>query len=336
MSTMRDVAAYAGVSQKTVSRVFNQDRHVLPETRERVLAALHDLRYTPNILATGFRAGRLPVIAIAIPDILDPYFAAIARAADEIALQHGLSTIVTSLGDDPAHEQSIVESLLKLSPAGLILAPGSGDPEYLRMWADKVPIVFVDRAPSIAGFDSFTVDDVQGGVLATEHLLSHGHRTIAFVGNRTSLQTGAGRLRGYRTAHERAGVPVREDLIITDVLDDTRAQAAVRTLFAGDKSPTAVFSANAWSTMFLYPLIRRQDVSVISFGDFPMASVVDPALTVIDQDPVRIGSLAAERVVDRIERPARRFRRKTVLEVSLVERDSCRDVKSSIPAITSA
>jgi len=98
MTTMREVAAAAGVSAKTVSRVFNDDPHVTPETRARVEVALRQLNYVPNAVATTFRTGRSPVVGIAVPDIVDPFFAAIAKSVGRLATQHGMSTVVTSLG----------------------------------------------------------------------------------------------------------------------------------------------------------------------------------------------------------------------------------------------
>ena len=320
---MADVGARAGVSAKTVSRVFNDDPHVLPDTRARVRAAMDELRYVPNTLARTFRSGRDPVLGVAVPDLADPFFTAIAKAAEEVATQHGMSVLVTSLGDDPRREREGVESLLRRQLSGLLLAPTSEDQGYLAVWAERTPVVFVDRAPRGLAADAFTEDDRGGARLATDHLLGHGHRTIAFVGHDTGLPTIAGRLAGYHDALAAAGVQVEEDLVLLGARSPAGARRAVAALAARDPQPTAVFSADIGTTTFLLPALTGQRWALVAFGDLPMAYMLSPALTVVDQDPVALGTLAAQRAINRLARPQGRYRRRTVLPVTLLERRSC-------------
>jgi LacI family transcriptional regulator len=323
VATMRDVAAHAGVSAKTVSRVFNDDPHVLPETRARVEAALAELKYVPNSLATTFRAGRAAVIGVAVPDIADPFFSFIATAVERLAAQHDMSVVVTSLGDKADREKSIVESLLRWQISGLVIAPISNDQRYLRPWSDKLPLVFVDRAPVGVVTDSFTEDDHGGAFEATRHLIGHGHRSIAFIGDTLSVPTTNNRLAGYRDALTAAGIPLDDELVIIATAGSEGAQAAVESLRATSQTATAIFSSNARCTMQLVPALTGERIALVTFGDFPMANMLSPSLTVIDQDPMRLGHLAAERVIARVEHPNRRFRRRTVLPVVLRERESC-------------
>ena len=195
MATMRDVAAIAGVSAKTVSRVFNNDPHVTPETKQRVQAALRELNYVPNSVATTFRTGRSPVIGVAVPDIVDPFFAAMASAADSLAASHEMSVVITNLGD-PHREPEVVQSLLRQALSGLIIAPAAADHSYLAPWLQHTPVVFVDRPPVGVAADSFTEDDVAGAHLATTHLLEHGHTRIGFIGDDLAIPTTKARLDG--------------------------------------------------------------------------------------------------------------------------------------------
>ena len=161
--------------------MFNADPHVTAETRARVEAALRQLNYVPNAVATTFRTGRSPVLGIAVPDIVDPFFAAIAKSVGRLATQHGMSTVVTSLGEDMQEEADVVGRLLSQSLSGLIIAPVAAEHAYLEPWKDRLPIVFVDRKPLRLAADSFTEDDQGGAQLATRHLIDHGHRRIAFI-----------------------------------------------------------------------------------------------------------------------------------------------------------
>src|SRR3954453_10082063 len=147
MATMREVAERAGVSAKTVSRVLRNDRYVSDGVRRRVNAAVEELHYVPNMLAVSFRSGRDAALGVAVPDIGDPFFARIVHAVEAEARRSQTAVIVTSLGYDPAHEQSAVEALLKRQVMGLVFCPVSQDQSYLAPWLQRTPIVFVDRAP---------------------------------------------------------------------------------------------------------------------------------------------------------------------------------------------
>ena len=323
MTTMRDVAAVAGVSAKTVSRVFNADPHVLPATRAHVEAVLQQLGYVPNTLATTFRSGRAAAMGVVVPDIMDPFFSAIAKAVETVAAQHDMAVMISTLGDDPSQEPKILESLLSRQISGLVMAPLTRDQSYLRAWADRVAVVLVDRAPVALNVYYFVEDDHGGARTATEHLLRHGHRRIAFLGDTLELSTTQNRLEGYRAALRAAGRPVDEDLVVLGAGTAAGAEVAVAGLQGLLDPPTAVFSSNARCSMYLVPAMAGQRWAVVAFGDFPLANMLSPALTVIDQDPMSLGTMAAERVVARVHHPERRHRRRNVLPVHLVERESC-------------
>ncbi len=323
MPTMRDVAHAAGVSAKTVSRVFNDDPHVSPETRQRVESAMRDLNYVPNLLATTFRAGRSDVLAVAVPDILDPFFAAIANAVEERATARGMSTLITCL-DDGDGERAILESMLSRRLSGLILAPVGTDHGWMRRWRDHTPLVFVDRPPRGLAADSFLEDDRGGSVLATAHLIDHGHTRIAFLGDAVDAASSARRIDGYAEALDRAGLAFDPDLVVADISGRDGAEAALTRLQQLPARPSAVYSSNARVTMAAATALSRRRLAVVGLGDFPMADALTPALSVIAQDPARLGGLAADRALARLAPGGPRSFVKKVLPVRLVERDSCR------------
>ncbi|MGY1705984.1 LacI family DNA-binding transcriptional regulator [Geodermatophilus sp. SYSU D00697] len=323
MTTMRDVAARARVSAKTVSRVFNDDPHVLPETRARVTEALRELGYVPNSLARSFRTGRPPALGVAVPDLADPFFAALTQAVEEVATGADMAVVVSSLGYDPRREAGALDSLLRRSLSGLVVAPTSQDHSSLATWAARLPVVFVDRPPQGLAADAFTGDDRAGGRMATGHLVAHGHREIAFVGDSPRMSTTAERLAGHRAALVDAGIEPSDELVAFGASDAASAEQVVGRLRRAARPPTALVSADARTTMTLVPALAGSTWAVVGFGDFPMAHMLTPALTVVDQDPVALGRRAAERVVARLAAPERRFRRHTVTPVRLVERRSC-------------
>src|SRR3954471_9370289 len=326
LSTMREVAAVAGVSAKTVSRVLRNDRYVSEEVRLRVERAVAELRYVPNTLARTFRSGSDNAIGVAVPDISDPFFAALTHAVETVARARGSAVIVTSLGDLDAGERPGLEALLGRRLAGLIATPISQDQSYLAPWLSRTPVVFVDRRPRGIKADSVIEDDVAGAREATAHLLGHGHRRVAFIGDSSGIATTARRLKGYQEALVAAGIPPEPGLIALEAdTGRTSGELTVQLLESGDP-PTAIFSSNARCSLGIVPALQavdRSDVGLISFGDFPLAASLRPPLTVVDQDPARVGQVAATRLFERIDRPERRLRRQLVLPVALVPRGSC-------------
>jgi LacI family transcriptional regulator len=325
VSTMRQVAERAGVSAKTVSRVINNDRYVSDDVRQRVEQAIAELNYVPNALARTFRSGRDTTIGVAVPDISDPFFATLTRAIEEVARLRGVAVVVTSLGDDPDNERPGVEALLSRQITGLISTPTSATQSYLKPWRDRTPMVFIDREPSKLTADSVVEDDVGGAYAATRHLIEHGHRRIGFLGAPVSIATTPRRLHGYRTALAEADI-TEDPKLVSLVTDDDQASKAVLEQLGLEQPPTALFSSNARCSISIIPVLQsidRSDIALVGFGDFPLAASLQPALTVLDQDPIAVGRTAATRLFDRIDHPNRRLKRKTVLPVQLVQRGSC-------------
>jgi LacI family transcriptional regulator len=326
-ATMHDVAELAGVSAKTVSRVFNGEQHVTDETRAKVERAMQELNFVPNMLARSFRVGYDRAVGVAIPDIADPFFAAMTRAIEDVALSRQMGVVISSLGRDPARERQVLQALLHRSIVGLIAVPISADQSYLAPWQQRTPVVFVDRLPSKIKADSVVVDDRAGAMAATLHLFKHGHRRISFIGDSLQIATTRLRLEGYQAALAEAGIEFDNSLIAFSGLEgggyDVRE--AMSLLLTGRQTPTAIFSSNAKATMGIVAelqLAGRKDIALVSYGDFPTASLLQPAITVMNQDPAHIGQAAAERLLIRIEQPRRRLRRAIVLDVNLVPRGS--------------
>ncbi len=325
---MREVGALAGVSGKTVSRVVNGDRYVSVQVRSRVQQAIAELDYVPNMLAQTFRAGRDSAIGVAVPDIADAFFGAVIQAVERQARGRRTAVIVTSLGDDPAAERPTVEALLSRQVAGLIIAPIAADQSYLAAWQPRTELVFVDRPAGKLTADSVVEDDIGGAATAVRHLTERGHRRIAFIGNAAAAVTTGRRLAGYRTALAESGVPADPLLERHYQGDPAGAVVALRELLALGDPPSAVFSSNSQGSLALIPELQasgRSELAFVSFGDFPMAAALRPAVTVLDQNPANVGRAAADRLFARIDGVAGRRNRHLVLPVPLVVRDSSPD-----------
>lgn len=331
---MRQVAERAGVSAKTVSRVMHNDRYVSADVRQRVEQAIAELGYVPNVLARTFRSGRDAVIGVAVPSISDPFFASLTGEVERIARARGVAVLVTSLGSDPAHEQAAVKTLLGRQVTGLIMTPIAADQSYLRPCQDRTVIVFIDRPPAKIVADSVVEDDLGGAHAATTHLIRHGHDRIGFIGDTLSIATTSRRLEGYRAALVDAGISPDPEMVVLGATSDDDPGKALVDLLGLANPPTALFSSNARSSIGIIPALRsigRADIGFVSFGDFPLASALQPPVTVVDQDPVSVGRTAATRLFERLDHPNRRLKRKIVLPVPLITRGSCRGRPASEP-----
>lgn len=325
MTTMREVAERAGVSGKTVSRVINDDRYVSDDLRKRVQTAIDELKYVPNMLSQTFRRGRDSAIGVAVPSGADVFFGAVIQAIADEAHSRETAVMITNLGYQPEEEQAAVKALLRRHISGLIIAPISADHRYIRPWQQHTQVVFVDRSPRRVNADDVVHDDVGGARQAVAQLAHAGHRRIAFVGNVLAVETTARRLKGFTTELETRGLDRDAELIAVDQEDALFASRVLDQLLEKDDPATAIFCASSQMSIRLVPELHsrgRTDVGFISFGDFPMADCVRPAISVIDQDPWLLGVTAARRLFQRIDRPNARLKRHTVLPVELRLRES--------------
>src|SRR5438552_8714197 len=195
-----DVANAAGVSLRTAPRALTADPRVASVTRQRVQAAMLDLRFEPDAMARSLRAGTDTAIGFVVESISDPFFAEVIDAVELEMSRHGRSVLVSSTRRDPAWERDVIGRMMQRRVAGLLLCP-TGD---VHAWLDRrVPVVLVDRpAPGLPA-DLVEIDDHRAAFGAVAHLIAHGHRRIAYVGDTPAIPTSAARPSGYRRASPR-------------------------------------------------------------------------------------------------------------------------------------
>jgi LacI family transcriptional regulator len=286
---------------------------------------MQKLNYVPNLLARSFRAGADPAVGLAVPDIGDPFFAEITSSIEIDLVGRGMAVVVSSVGQDAERERSALEALLRRQISGLIVACASADQAYLAPWQSRTPMVFVDRPPKGISGVYVIEDDLAGAREAVTHLAGHGHRRVAFLGISSPITTIRRRLKSYRSTVAELGLDDRPDLICMPSRSADECAAELVKLLEVPNAPTAVFSATTLCTMSLVQALQRAgraDVAVVGFGDFPMAGALTPPVTVLDQDPARLGRIAVERLVECIENPEAKVRRRTVLPVHLIPRGS--------------
>jgi len=300
-----DVANAAGVSLRTASRVLNDDPRVAAETRQRVQETMLELRFQPDEMARSLRAGTDTAIGFVVESISDPFFAEVIDAVELEMSRHGRSVLVTSTRRDQETERDVIERMLQRRIAGLLLSPTGGD----HSWLDpgRVPVVLVDRpAPGLSA-DLVEIDDHRAAFDATAHLIRHGHQSIAYIGDTPAIPTSAARLRGYRDALAHYRVEADDSLVSTDGSTSQAAARVVSAMVSSTWPPTAILSAATRASLGVVPALHsagRTDIALVSFGDFPMADALRPAVTVVGHRGHEIGRTAAARLLARLRQPA--------------------------------
>ncbi|MFE0455182.1 LacI family DNA-binding transcriptional regulator [Streptomyces sp. NPDC058914] len=316
--TMADVAREVGVSAKTVSRVLNEDGYASEQTREQVLAAVAKLGFQPNLMARNIRVGGPDTtIGLVIPDLANPFFGAVARSIEDTVRDRGLTLLMGSSADDPDRERSLTDKFLARRVSILMVVPSVGaDHSHLKAHRTAgLPVIFIDRPGAGLATDSVVSSNRDGSHEGVAHLIAHGHRRIGFIGDLpTKLYTRRERLAGYRAALQEADIPYDRSLV-ANAHDQQGAEAATSKLLDLAEPPTALYAGNNIMALGIVAQLarsKRKDVAVVAFDDVSLAEALEPALTVVAQDPEEIGRAAASTALARLDGDRTRARTITV------------------------
>jgi LacI family transcriptional regulator len=318
---MKDVAAHAGVSPMTVSRVVNGDSGVLPETAARVEQAIRRLGYQRDDVARQLRRqGQLTkTIGLLVDNVADPFMAAFASAAEDVARQQDCVVLIGSSRDDLAREREVLSAFTSRRVDGLILIPVGGSHRFLRhALATGTQIVCADRRATGLDVDTVIVDNRAAAERAVAHLISHGHRRIAYLGDRPEIWAVGERYAGYLAALEAAGLAADPGIVRHGLRHGPDAADAVTELFGRPDPPTAVLASNdvvAFGVLMALP----PGVAFLGFDDFTLADRM--GISVVAQDPVVIGTTAAQLLFSRIHGD-RSPPRTVVLQTQFIPRGS--------------
>ncbi|GAA5005232.1 LacI family DNA-binding transcriptional regulator [Streptomyces siamensis] len=313
---MKDVAARAGVSIKTVSNVVRGAAKVAEPTRLRVERAIAELDYRPHASARHLRTGRSGIIALAFPELVAPYFAELAAEVVVAAKEHGYTVLIEDTGGDPDEELRIASGLTDSLIDGVLLSPLRLDQARLAALEQTVPLVLLgERSYDIAA-DHVLIDNAAAAREATEHLLALGRRRIAVIGHQTDppFATSAQRMHGYFTALHAAGVPY-DPRLAPPVRSFGRAEGAeaMSRLLDLDHRPDAVF---CFSDLLASGALRvaherhvevPHDMAVVGFDDLEESRYAVPSLTTVSPDKREIARMAVAALLDRMsDEPATR------------------------------
>lgn len=312
--TIFEVAALAGVSKSTVSNVIRDADGVAEATRHRVRDAIERLGYRPNALARQFVAQRTTTLGVLVGDLDNPFYAEMAKLVERWAFHLGYLAMFCNIEGEDDLALSGIESLLEQRVAGIVFLASAGrSPAVEQLLRQRVPVVFIGLREDWG--DSVAAGDVDGGRLATEHLIEHGHRAIAYVTTPAVEQRAdRGRHAGYRAAMRRRTLKARPPIRWHPGDDHARVagrRVPLAEILAGPDHPSGVFVSNDMGAialqefMDLHRLRVPEDVSLVGFDNVSLAGLARISLTTIAQPLEDLARLGVERLVERIERDGR-------------------------------
>ncbi|MHB1416156.1 MAG: LacI family DNA-binding transcriptional regulator [Chloroflexota bacterium] len=305
MSTIKDVAALAGVSQSTVSAVFGGRVPVRAKTRTKVLVAAEHLGYRPHGPAQALRTGSSRTLGLYVSFVTNPVIAAVVQGASRRATTAGYALTVSSVEDDPALERIHLNLLARQRVAAVIAYATSADPGlYDELRQAGIPIVFISSRPPGLAADLIMGDNQEGVRAAVRHLLASGRRRVGLLVGPPPRQTNIGRVAGYRAAYAEAGLAEPEGFVCPSLRTTADAYAATEALLER-RSDAVVASVSSLTAGALKALRVRgvavpEEVAFVGSGDAEWGVLAQPPLTMLETDGEVIGRLAVETALERL------------------------------------
>jgi DNA-binding LacI/PurR family transcriptional regulator len=299
--SIKDIARVAKVSHSTVSRALHNSSLVNQQTGERIRQIAREKGYRPSAVARSLVTKRTKTIGVVVTRIADPFIAEVVNGIEEVANDHGYSVFLANSNANPDREVKVVHSFHERRVDGILVTASRVGALYMPLLAEmKVPTVLINNQHPGDFVHSVTIDNPAASRQATEHLISLGHKRIAYIGDQFGFQSDTERFAGYRSALEVADIPFLPDLTVHG---DGKAEGGMRAmerLLTLPEPPTAVFCYNDMSALGALRAIHAHglrvpdDISVVGFDDLFIALYSNPSLTTISQPMRQMGTMAME------------------------------------------
>lgn len=329
MTTVKEVARLAGVAPITVSRVMNHADHVTDETRRRVMAAVEQLGYVPNKVASSLRSRHTGMIALVLTDVTNPFFTTVARGVEDAANAAGFNLILCNTDESEAKQDDYLQVLLERRVDGILLVPARSNFEPVQMIQKMdIPVVVLDRRLPSKNVDVVRCDSETGAYQLTRLLLQNGHRRIAALSGPRLVSTAQDRVSGYLRALDEAGLDATAALIHYGEFNLESGYQMTLAALSDPQPPTAIFAVNNFIAIGALKALKDkglrapEDIAVVGFDDLPSSIVVDPFLTVAAQPAYQMGKQGAELLLRRLVQSSPHDFEEIVLPTELIIRAS--------------
>lgn len=311
MATMKDIARLAGVSTSTVSHVINKSRFVSDEIAERVNNAAQQLNYAPSALARSLKMNRTKTIGMLVTTSTNPFFGEVVKGVERSCYHQGYNLILCNTEGDNQRMKASINTLLQKRVDGLLLMCSTLEGERLDVFDryPDIPIVVMDWGPILFASDKIQDNSLQGGYMATKHLIECGHKEIGCITGPLIRHQAQMRYEGYKRALAEAGIAINPDWIVESDFECEGGYQAFEKLYQRGKLPSALFVSNDMMAMGVIQAASQRglrvpdDLSLIGYDDVHIAKFMTPALTTIHQPKYRLGKAAVDTLLYRLENP---------------------------------
>ncbi len=324
--TIKDVARLAGVSTATVSRVINNDCRISDETKNKVLQCLEELDYKMNGIARSLKTNKSYTIGFMCPELSNVFYMTIAKGVEDELRKQGYSLIICNSNESIAEEQARIELLCEKCVDGVIIIPATNEGKhYNRLKNMNIPSILVDRLVENFNTEAVLADNINGAYSAIEYLISQGHRRIGYIGGDIRITPARERDEGYRRALTDYCIPIEEEIIKYGDFHVKSGYEKMKELMEIENPPSHIFITNYYmnvgATKYLVEhktSISRQ-ISIISFDDMELASILGYGGATISQPMMEMGSKAASMLLEKIKNEELDFSQVIRLKTELIK-----------------
>ena len=335
MATIKDVARAAGVSTATVSAVVNDSAYVSPDLRARVLSAIRELRYSPSLVARNLRRGRSQLIALAVADLANPFYARIVVSAEAAVAAWGYSLVIFNSDEKPDTERRILARIRTLGCDGAVIVPVGASSQYGPREFEGMPKVLLGRSIEGDSIDTVTIDNLSAGRQATNYLLDLGHTRIGAITGPMQLSTSRGRLEGMMEAMAARGLAPSAGHVRSGEFREDTAYSVARDLLGQPNRPTALYVSNGVMALGVMRALADlgvrcpEDISIASTDTVAGVGGLKPRLTRTEHPVADMTNEALRMLVDRIDGKMSGPGRNIVFQPALVVGESCMPIQRS-------
>lgn len=308
MANIHEVAKEAGVSVATVSRVINGHNSVTTKTRLKVELAIEKLNYEPSLLGRNLRTSETRLLLILIPKVSNPFYFEIIKGIENVAIKQNYNILLCETNSDPERENIYFDLVRKKMADGIISMDPAVNMKELQKLAKDHPIIQCSEYAIDSGIPYVTIDNELAAYRVVKHFISLGHKNIALINSDKKFQYARQREKGYKKALEEAGIIIQdENILYTETLNFEQGQNAMRKLFTLKELPTAVFAVSdllaigALKEVNSKSLQVPNDIAIAGFDNIDFSNMTHPTLTTVSQPMLKMGSIAAEMIINKIK-----------------------------------
>lgn len=331
MVGIRDVAKYAGVSPSTVSRALSGAAYVEPEKKAKILRAVSELNYKPNLAARSLKRGGSRLIGLIIPDIMNPYYPEVVKYMEVCAMEAGYSLILCDALGDAKKEEEYFATLKYLFVDGILYIASTENIEHVKPYIGDIPMVIVNRTFDVDA-PCINIDNVDASYQAVKYLAGKGHRKIALYINDKDRQYNRERLAGCLKVFEEYEIRDYGKYMVKDVESEDDAYVKTLELMKAEDRPTAVFMFNDFMAFGVYRGITKSglqipdDISVVGFDDIPSVKYLDPPLTTLRHSLADTSEVIFEKLAEQMRSQTCAPASRTYFKGRLIVRESVREI----------